>query len=258
MKKVQPWTDHPAKFSNAVLDTVAPIIKRRHRGTEGLDPFAGTGRIHELAERCDVQTWGMEIEPEGACMHPRTILGNSRELRKIWIGLFAWALSSPGYGNRMSDHHKATEICKACKGTGRVSRKKCERCKGEGRNTYKRHTYRHSLPKDRELHVDNSGRMQFGPAYCDLHMDVWRNLFAYLQDGGYFYLNVKNHFRTIKGEQVEVDVVGWHIEACESIGFKLLEEIPVKTPGMGHGANREARADCEWVLVLRKPLKRKK
>lgn len=265
--KVLPWKNHPAKFPDEVLDTIEPIIRKRHKGTEGFDPFCGTGRFHLLADRCGVETIGYEIEPEGAVMHKRTICGNSKRLPKDWTGRFKWIFTSPGYANRMSDHHNAKEVCKPCRGGGIMyhpldqvgdTGSRCEKCGGTGKRNHKRLTYRHTLPVDRELHEDNSGRMQWGPKYRDLHLaadgtGVWAEVYRVLAKGGYFYLNIKNHIKTIKGVQQEVDVIGWHVEALTSLGFKEVERIPVKTKSMGFGQNREARTECEWIIVFRKP-----
>jgi hypothetical protein len=69
---------HPARFTSTILDTLARLIPP---GSRVLDPFAGTGRIHELP----CETWGVELEPEWANMHPRTIVGNARHLNDLLL-----------------------------------------------------------------------------------------------------------------------------------------------------------------------------
>lgn len=68
-KRLPPKPPHPAKFSDKILDKIA-----EHLPTEGvvLDPFAGTGRIHELAT-AERRTVGIEIEQEWAETHADTI-----------------------------------------------------------------------------------------------------------------------------------------------------------------------------------------
>ncbi len=248
---IQPWTAHPATFSEPVLQEIAkvPIAP----GSRVLDPFAGTGKIHSF-EQWD--TWGVEIEPEGAVMHPRTIIGDATNL-PFSDGIFDAVVTSPVYGNRMSDHHEAKEICKACGGLGLVNREgeslplvdlACEKCGGAGRRQWKRHTYRHSLPEDRPLHERNAGRMNWGPRYRDLHVQAWQEVWRVLRPGGCFVLNISNHIR----KHDEVDVVGWHADTITKIGFTLSHRAPVKTRRNGQGANREARAESEWLVTFLK------
>ena len=74
--KVVQRNDHPAKFSDAALAAVGdPVIGKQCV----LDPFAGSGRIHELRERGVPHTIGIEIEQwEG--MHPENQIGNALAL----------------------------------------------------------------------------------------------------------------------------------------------------------------------------------
>jgi tRNA G10 N-methylase Trm11 len=248
------WENFPAAFNDDILSAIDSLLKP---GWKVLDPFAGTGRIHELRPR--VQTYGIEIEPEGAAMSRYTRVGDATKLPKKWTGFFDAIATSCSYGNRMADSHNAQEKCKACSGSGyvRVFEEHerpvlpCEKCGGKGKRKYKRITYTHTL--GRPLHPNNSGGMQWGNAYRELHVEAWTEAHRVLRKGGLLIVNVKNHIRTIKGVQQEVDVVGWHVDTILDLGFKEVDRIPVKTSGMGFGQNRDARAECEWVLVFRKP-----
>ena len=77
-------------------------------------------------------------------------------------------MTSPTYGDRLADHHDARD--------GSV-----------------RHSYKHDLGRD--LHPDNSGAMQWGPAYRDFHTAAWVEVRRVLRPGGRFVLNVKDHVR---------------------------------------------------------------
>lgn len=254
-KGVIPVTAHPAPFSAEVLNVIKAEFPRRTRRIdppeEWLDPFAGTGRVHELAEPLSIRTVGVEIEPEWAACHPDTYVGDSTALPKSWTAHFAGAITSPVFGNRMSDHHDAQERCKACDATGRVARKKCERCDGKGIRDHKRITYRHKL--GRELHENNAGRMQWGAKYRDLHEQVWRELYRVLKPSRrssngrtLFFLDIKDHERA---HQMQA-VTDWHEKVLQEIGFDLVASHSVDVRGMGFGQNRDARAENEWVLVF--------
>lgn len=208
---------HPAKFTDVILDQIAEILS----GVTGkvLDPFAGTGRIHQMA-RPDLETVGVEIEPEWASMHPNTIVGDALDL-PFRYGTFDAICTSPTYGNRMADHHDA-------------------------RDGSKRHTYRHYL--GRPLHAHNSGQMQWGDAYREFHRVAWAEANRVLRPSGVFILNIKDHIR--RGE-VE-PVMAWHVNALAALGFVLdrSRSRRIETPGQRHGANRSARIDHEFVLTF--------
>lgn len=73
-------TRHPAKFSDAILRKINEILtaERDGRRWRVLDPFAGVGRVHELALPGEVDTLGIEIEREWADMHPGNVWGDAR------------------------------------------------------------------------------------------------------------------------------------------------------------------------------------
>lgn len=210
---------HPARFTEALL----PVLRDALRSTVGsgatvLDPFAGTGRIHELHP--EFATFGVELEPEWARLHPRTIVGNALHLP--WPdALFDAICTSPTYGNRMADHHEA-------------------------KDDSKRMTYRHSL--GRKLSDDNSGQLQWGPAYREFHEAAWAEAYRVLKPGGAFIVNISNHVRAGK----VIDVTGWHVECLQTMCV-LRGHVRVPTPRMRFGANGQARVDSESVLVFQKP-----
>lgn len=211
---------HPAKFSKPILQRLSEII---WDDALVLDPFAGTGLVHSIPGIC---SWGVEIEPEWAAMHPRTIVGDATAL-PFGNCSVAYIVTSCSYGNRMSDHHDAKD--------GSV-----------------RHTYKHSLGRD--LHPNNSGKMPYakgkrGLAYRRLHRAAWREAWRVLRDGGYLVLNVKNFY---KGDQL-VNVAGWHRWTLRKIGFELVERHVVSVRGHKHGANRDKRVSFEYIYVWKKP-----
>lgn len=209
-------TKHPAKFSRSVLDVCAPYVPPEHYRLV-LDPFAGTGLVHDL----DNDTIGVELEPEWAEMRDGTIIGDATALA-FPASSFDAVVTSPTYGNRFADHHDA-------------------------KDTAIRRSYTHDL--GRKLHPNNSGAMQWGDAYRELHRQAWRETWRVLRRRGRFVLNVKDHVR--KGTLVPV--AAWHYETCLAIGFTPTKRIPVETPGLHYGsAATSARAPHEWVFVLDK------
>lgn len=211
---------HPAKFSDGILGQVTRLLAEGGLTDGGrvLDPFAGTGKIHMLDFIYD--TVGVEIEQEWADMHERTVCGNSLELVDMFgPNSFDGAATSPTYGNRMADHHDAQD------GSRRLN-------------------YRAAL--GHELHVDNTGRMQWGMKYRNLHRMVYMQLRQVLKPGAPFVLNVSDHIR----DKERVEVSDWHFRTLEGVGFQKQKVVPVQTPRMGFGANRDARVPVEFVVLF--------
>lgn len=209
---------HPAKFSDAIVPVLTDaLLATVGAGARVLDPFAGVGGVHRLFPT--FETVGIEIEPEWAGAHERTIVGNALAL-PFDAETFDAVVTSPTYGNRMADHHEA-------------------------RDGSKRMTYRHTL--GRPLSAENSGAMQWGPAYRSFHETAWAEAHRVLKPRGVLVLNVSNHVR--KG--VEQQVVEWHAEhLVTALGMTLLDTVQVPTPRMRFGANRGARVGAEFVMVF--------
>lgn len=214
--------DHPARFSDPVLDTIATHVT----GSETvLDPFAGTGRVHELRERAGVtETIGIEIEPEWADKHPDTRLGDALDLGASGIEPESvdHIVTSPTYGNRMADHHDA-------------------------KDDSVRNTYKHTLGRD--LAENNSGQMQWGDEYREFHRRAWAEAVAALRPGGHFTINIKNHIRIGQVQRV----VEWHIEVLmHEFGLHMHALDVVPTKGLASGANDSVRTAYEYVITFEK------
>lgn len=204
---------HPAKFGEDILAAIAPHVSGRV-----LDPFAGTGRIHRLASKPGVTlTVGVEIEPEWAAAHPRTIVGNALAL-PFRSSTFDVIATSPCYGNRLADHHNAQDGSR-------------------------RHSYTHDL--GRTLHPDSAGAIAFGQRYRLFHLSAWAEAKRVLRPGGLMVVNVSDFIR----DHQRVAVVTFHRLALVRLGMTLLDEVEVPKVGLRHGANRE-RVETESVLVL--------
>lgn len=209
---------HPARFTPAILDRLAELVPA---GSLVLDPFCGTGRVHELAARCGARTIGAELEPEWAAMTNRTAVADATAL-PFPAATFDVVATSPAYGNRLADHHEARD--------GSV-----------------RHSYRHTL--GRPLHPRNAGAMQWGEPYRELHRRAWREAVRVLRPRGTFLLNVSDHVR----RGAVVPVTAWHLDTLGTAGLVVVERHEISTSRLRFGANATARVGCETVAVLRKP-----
>lgn len=206
---------HPARYSTNLIPIFADILDGYDHV---LDPFAGTGRIHDLP----MNTVGIEIEPEWAALHPDTVEGSALELP--WEDAeFDAVCTSPTYGNRLADSHNASD-------------------------PERRRSYTHDL--GRKLSDDNSGAMQWGDEYREFHETAWAEAVRVLRPGGRFVLNIKDHIRG----GVQQPVTAWHVAALVDLGMRYNAELSQGAP-TGHlqqGSNSEARAGQELVLVFDK------
>jgi len=206
---------HPARYSTNLIPIFADILDGYDHV---LDPFAGTGRIHDLP----MHTVGVEIEPEWAALHPDTVEGSALELP--WEDAeFDAVCTSPTYGNRLADSHNASD-------------------------PERRRSYTHDL--GRKLSDDNSGAMQWGDEYREFHETAWAEAVRVLRPGGRFVLNIKDHIRG----GVQQPVTAWHVAALVDLGMRYNAELSQGAP-TGHlqqGSNSEARAGQELVLVFDK------
>lgn len=236
--------EHPAKFSDPILATMYEVIAIGYDLDEPLsilDPFGGVGGIHSLApESVAWETYAIELEPEWASVSAEygwTWCGDFMDfepntspfIREDSAGqymhrqkTFDVIATSPAYGNRMADHHNAQDDSR-------------------------RLTYRHRLGRD--LTENNSGGMQWGDEYRAFHHYAWRKVARMLPLNGLFLLNVKDHVRRGKMQQVPQ----WHRDKVQHFGFVLEQDIHVPVRGMGFGANQQTlKVDYEHVYVFRK------
>lgn len=254
---------HPAKFTPKIIEEIINAFGRHGLPETLLDPFGGTGRIHSIQSVTNTKTYAVEIEHEwaeesnkqGPTHHgdffsfdpiiDRFLVLNSKGYRTVASPhLFECIATSPCYGNRMSDHHNANEVCRACKGTGSVAveyghddfndfnAETCNKCDGCGYNKYIRHTYTHYL--GRPLTPGNSGVIPWGDKYKKFHRKAWKKCYKLLEPNGLMILNVKDHMKNKRVQQVS----RWHRSCLTWTGFRLLEDLRVPVKGMGPGSNQ--------------------
>lgn len=216
-------TPHPATFNQPILNTIQQLLdeqvlclkRYQHGPIHLLDPFAGTGKIHELASS-RVVTHGIEIEPEWARQNPNTTVGNALDL-PYHDGSMDVIATSPCYGNRMADTYTD--------GTDRI-------------------TYTAKLGKP--LNPDNAGSLQWGAKYRDFHARAWSEATRVARSDGFFILNMKDH---VRGGRI-VPVTEWHYECLTGFGWEILGAKKVESPGMRRGQNHELRVSHETVTLF--------
>lgn len=222
-ERVEEAPPHPAVYSDAVLDAFRELLAE-HCDEAGLlvDPFAGTGRVHELqADGWD--TIGVELEPEWANLHPDTIHGDSRNLCDVVYDATQAEVvdviaTSPAYGNRLADYYAASDP--------------------EARRSY-------GIDLGRRLSEGNGAALQWGTDYQSLHEKVWGQAVDLLAPGGLFLLNCKNHRRDGKVQQV----IAWHIRSLVDLGLQVVDERELVPAGL---ANTTAAKLPERVIAFRK------
>ena len=220
---------HPAKFSPSILDVIRDILSTRAVPEDALilDPFSGVGRCHDLGWP---RTVGVELEMPWCRVQEGPVVRGDSTALPFRAHTFHAAVTSPTYGNRFADKHKAKD--------------------GSVRRSYT-HDLRTSLEDpDYTLHPGNTGGMKWGRDYWRVHGAVYDEVWRVLVDGGLFVVNVSDH---IKNRKV-VRVVDWHRRALAARGFEVVDVLDVETPRLRHGANRDARVDGEAVIVsLKEP-----
>ena len=204
---------HPAPYPNALLALFQEVVPVEQFSTI-LDPFAGTGRIHELENK----TLGTEIEPEWAAIHPDTICASATEL-PFPDGFFDAIVTSPTYGNRLAD-------------------------RGFTATPETRHSYTFDI--GRELSKNNSGGMYWGTKYRELHLQAWAEAVRVLRPEGRFVLNIKDHIKLGKRQFVSA----WHCQELLKLGLRLLWVQDVFTRGLPH--NNKIQALPEQIFVMEK------
>lgn len=224
---------HPAPFPPKILEVLRGVVPK---GIV-LDPFGGVGRLGLLGS--DYRVISCELESEWATQGwangcAEIIIGDSRHL-PFEDDSIPTVATSPSYANRMADSYAPDDY-----GTP------------EGRRGHQtRRSYR--LYLERELSAGSGAALQWGVAYRDLHFAVIVECHRILKAGGRFVLNVKDHVR--KGKRQEVPK--WWTTALRSVGFRGPDpEIQVPIAGDQNLARMRkqglAPPDHELVLVFHK------
>lgn len=231
---VAPKVKHSATWTPALLDRIAAILgcecDALGRRVTVLDNHAGTG--HKVAEHLGIQLcsdWlGIELEPEWANVSEWVMQGDSDRLYPGWSQAFGALVTSPDYGNRLSDHHNAKD--------------------GSRRMSYTQDLRTTTGDPDRKLRPGNTGVMGWGPAYRASHTRRLIEGVRCVRPGGLVIINMSDHIR--KGEIVPV--VDWWRAMMVRIGLSFVHDWVIDTPRLKYGENRQ-RVDGEHLLVFRRP-----
>jgi SAM-dependent methyltransferase len=209
---------HPAAFSRPVLRVIRELLGGdAERYKRVLDPFAGTGRIHDLREY-GFETMGIELEKEWADLSEYTKQGTALKtgLRKGSVDAIA---TSPTYGNRLADSYDASD-------------------------PDRRHSYHFDL--GRKPSEGSSAVMPWGDEYRAFHVKAWEEAVRVLKSNGRFILNIKDHIRDGEWQ----DVAAWHVSTIMALGFTMAAVRPVSTKGVPSGSNSEVRSEAELVFAF--------
>lgn len=242
---------HPAKFSPEVLDALDLFLAylTPGGGLRILDPFAGVGRIHQLAgpDRISHYTIASELEFEWAVQGgPRSMVADALRL-PLRDASVDCVITSPTYANRMADTYDGNGVCRKCHGhPADLTGAACDRCDGTGRDQSTRHTYRIYL--GRPLSPQSSAGMAWGPKYRAFHEQAWAEAWRTLRPGCPFILNVSDHIR----DKARVPVAKFHHDTLVGLGAEPVKALPIGTKRLGHGKNHAARVATEQLLAYRK------
>lgn len=245
----------PAKYTAGILDAIKAELQQRFLHTARiLDPFAGIGGIHQLADRLPCTTVGIELEAECAALHPRTIHGDSRRAASLLGDLRAAAgmgpsdlfdaiVTSPAYGNRFADQYLGSdnEKCRTCDGDGTG----CTACAGTGRARSKRAGY--AIALRRRLSAGSGAAVAWGDKYRRIHAAVLAAVDDTLATDGWWLVNVSSFI----GDDTYRDVMEWWVERIAERA-RVVRLIAVETPRMGFGQNGDARVPVEHIIVAQK------
>lgn len=251
--------DHCAKFSQPILDSIAASLERLDpdRTWTVLDPFAGIGRIHLIAN--GRPTIASELQYRWAHQGgPRSLVADALRLPFASHSIDC-VITSPCYGNRMADLYDGQGQCKKCHGhPADLFGETCDRCGGEGHDNSKRYTYRisHGAP----LHPRSSAGLQWGKHYRTFHRLAWAEVTRVLrpydpvdQRGGVLILNISDHLRKKGKRQERQHVAAWHHNHLAGRGYDIVDLDDVETDRSRNGANHDARVPHEHVITYHAP-----
>lgn len=225
---------HPATFPASILAVLREVVPKGRV----LDPFGGVGMLGRLGPEWQVTS--LEIEPEWAhqgyangCVE--VVVGDATRLPypdASWPCL----ATSPTFANRVADTYRPPDYGGA----------------EERRSHRTRRTY--TLALGRPLTEGNSGALQWGHPYRDMHLRALAEFHRVLIPGGLFVLDIKDHPR----DGVLQGVPAWWVNAALECGFTFVEgrKVPLKGDQNTARARKQGRAtvDYEEVIVFTKAM----
>lgn len=232
-------TGHPARFSQTIVKQIIEILDPMVIGDTPWhlhDPFGGTGeRLHDIAIATRCWYSGTEIEPEWI-VFPNIVEGDATD-PDTYPTVRPYAIvTSPTYPNGMADSWQASDTSK--------------------RNTY-RHRLRDLNGSDRELHPNNQARWGYRgrgerSLFRQTYWDIADRAVANWDSAELALVNVSDFVYTKNGEERVEPVVDDWARLLAKHGWSDQTRIPVGTPRLGHGVNRDKRVDNEEIILARR------
>lgn len=219
---------HPAKFSDSILRVFQEILADLPPGRV-LDPMSGSNKLKALdlpgfSLLCSELEWPWCHD---AGEYRADVQADATRL-PFRAGSVDYLVTSQTYANRMADHHRVQ--------SGHVYR------------TYT-HFLRQSLnDPDYNLKANNTGQLQWGPKYRDLHRKIWSEVIRVLAPGGLLLMNISDHIRAGK----VVPVSDWHRRTVTEMGLVERSTHAVETPRSRGLQNDHLRVEYENVFVFEK------
>lgn len=220
---MKPSRAHPAAYSEEVLADIAALLDEHTFGmgiVKLLDPMAGEGRIHDLADHTDtalaITATDIWHWPEGEGV----TVADAADLPYA-TGTFDAIATSPPYGNRMADRLSTD---------------------GDHRVTY-------ADRRGKDAAAGDTSGMQWGREYRSAMTRIWQEARRVLLPGGLLIVNCKDHIRDGR----TMPVTQWHLTTLQWIGLSVVGFRSHAAPGVQGLANDEARTGVENVFAFRAP-----
>lgn len=260
----------PAKYSPQILEAIAAEIRIRLLADPlVVDPFGGVGGIHALEQLVNCRTLAVELEPEFAACHERTVCGDSRRVAELLpdhVGKVDVLAFSPAYGNRFADQYLGSENekCRGCMGTGTElidiendpggsrdttpvpTGAQCTRCDGTGKAKSSRAGY--AIAKGARLTAGSGASLAWGQRYRETHGLVLERLPQMLAPGGLWLVNVSS----IEKDKRYAGVMEWWVGQLAKHA-RVVDLVPIETARYGFGQNADARVPVEHLIVAEAP-----
>lgn len=223
---------HPARFSIEIIEEVAKILNLRYRHTSSkpiiFDCYGGSGeRLRLLGDRTGMTVRGVEIEPK-FIIDPCVTVGDAQD-PSVYPDERHIIFTSPTYPNGMADAHQINDTSRRYTYTAALGHL-------PNVNSQARYGYRSTR---------RNGKSRKRQKYWEIANNTVKNW----GNAEMIIVNVSDFYATRGGAtELEPVVADWS-DLLAKHGYPMQALIPVKTPRMKNGANRDVRVGHEVLIV---------